>query len=79
MIENCIKLRLKKNQVIKNKEIYKIDPKKLKNIIKDCYCKYVSMTKNEELYQEISDLLGLYAYTKDKVNIKPYIIIGENL
>ena len=27
----------------------------------------------KELYKEISDLLGLYAYTKDK--IKPYVII----
>ena len=79
MIEKCMKLKLKKNQVIKNKEVYEIDPKKLKNIIKECYCKYVSIKENNELYQEIADLLGLYAYTKDKVNIKPYIIIGQNL
>jgi len=79
MIEKCMKLKLKKNQVIKNKEIYEINPKKLKNIIKECYCKYVSIKENNELYQELSDLLGLYAYTKDKVNIKPYIIIGKNL
>ena len=79
MIEKCMKLKLKKNQIIKNKEIYEIDPKKLKNIIKECYCKYVSIKENDELYQEIADLLGLYAYTKDKVNIKPYIIIGQNI
>ena len=42
-----------------------------------CYCKYVSSKKNDKLYKEISDLLGLYAYTKDKVNIKPYVIIGK--
>ena len=34
--------------------------------------------KNEELYKELSELLGLYAYTKNKVNIKPYIIIYDN-
>lgn len=79
IIEKCMKLKLKKHQVIPNKEIYKIDAKKLKNLIADCYCKYVSMEQNEELYQEISDLIGLYGYTKDKINIAPYVIIGKNL
>ena len=54
-----------------------MDPKKLKKIIDECYCKYVSKKQNEELYKEISDLLGLYAYTKNKINIKPYVIIGR--
>jgi hypothetical protein len=27
--------------------------------------------------KEISDLIGLYAYTKDKINIKLYVIIGK--
>jgi len=75
LIEQCIKLKLEANQVFENKEIFKIDPKILKNVIKKCYCKYVSKEQNEELYKEISDLLGLYAYTKDKINIKPYVII----
>jgi hypothetical protein len=79
IIEKCVKLKIKKNQVIKNREIYKIEPTKLKKIIKDCYCKYVSQKENGELYREISDLLGLYAYTKEKINIKPYIIIGKDL
>jgi hypothetical protein len=79
LIENCLKLKLEKNQVYEGKEIYKVEPKKLKKIIDDCYCKYVSKKQNENLYKEISDLLGLYAYTKDKKNIKPYIIIGKNL
>jgi len=77
LIENCMKLKLKKNQIIENKEIYEIDPKMLKKIINDCYCKYVSHSKNESLYQEIADLLGLYAYTKDKVNIKPFVILDK--
>jgi hypothetical protein len=79
IIEKCVKLKIKKNQVIKNREIYKIEPSKLKDIIKDCYCKYVSAKENDELYKEVSDLLGLYAYAKDKVNIKPYIIIGKDI
>ena len=37
----------------------------------------VSKKQNEELYKEIADLLGLYPYTKDKVHIKPYVIIRE--
>jgi hypothetical protein len=31
------------------------------------------------MYKELSDLLGLYAYTKNKTNIKPFIIIGKDL
>jgi phage anti-repressor protein len=79
LIEKCIKLALDNNKIYKNKEIFKVEPQKLKQIIDECYCKYVSKKQNTNLYEEISNLLGLYAYTKDKVNIKPYIIIGKNL
>ena len=79
LIEKCIKLKLKKNQVIKNKEIYNTQPKTIKKIITECYCKYVPENKNKELYEEMANLLGLYAYTKDKINIRPYIIIGRDL
>jgi len=75
LIEKCIKLKLKANQVFENKEIFKVDPKILKNVIDKCYCKYVSSQKNTEMYNDISHLMGLYAYTKDKKNIKPYVII----
>ena len=75
LIEKCIKLKLEKNLYFKDREIYKVDPNKLKKIIDECYCKFVSRQQNEELYKEISDLLGLYAYTKNKINIKPYVII----
>lgn len=74
LIENCLKLKLEKSQVYENKEIYKVEPKTLKKLIDDCYCKYVSKKENTELYREISDLLGLYAYTKDKKNIKLYVV-----
>ncbi len=33
--------------------------------------------ENEELYEEASELLKLYTYTKDKVNIKPYVVIDK--
>ena len=66
-------------KIIENKEIFRVDPKILKKVIDDCYCKYVSSKQNEELYTDISYLLGLYAYTKDKVHIKPYVVIGKNL
>jgi len=79
LIEKCIKLALDENKIYKNKEIFKVEPNKLKKIIDECYCKYVSKKQNTNLYEEISNLLGLYAYTKDKVNIKPYVIIGKNL
>jgi phage anti-repressor protein len=77
LIEKCIGFKLEKEKVFPDREIFLVNPKKLKKIIDDCYCKYVSKQQNEELYKEISDLLGLYAYTKDKINIKPYIIIKE--
>lgn len=77
LIEKCIGFRLDKQRVIPNREIFLVDSKKLKKIIDECYCKYVTKEQNEELYKEISDLLGLYAYTKDKINIKPYVIISQ--
>ena len=79
IIERCLKLKLKKNQVIKNKEIYRIEPEQLKKVIKDCYCKYVSEKKHLELYDEIATLLGIYSFTKNKVNIKPFVIIGNEI
>jgi phage anti-repressor protein len=77
LIEKCIGFQLDNKRLIPNREIFTVDPKKLKQIIDDCYCKYVSKQQNEELYKEVSDLLGLYAYTKNKINIKPYVIIKE--
>ena len=77
LIERCIKLKLKSNQLFENKEIFKIEPKILKKVIYDCYCKYVSKQQNKDMYEDISNLLGLYSYTKDKINIKPYIIIDK--
>lgn len=79
LIEKCIKLLLKKNQVYSGKELFEIDAKILKKVIYECYCKHVSAKENKELYEEISTLLGMYVYVKDKLNIKPYIIIGKNL
>ena len=35
VIENCMKLKLEKNQLIDNREIYKVDPIFLKKIIDD--------------------------------------------
>ena len=79
LIENCLKSELNNKKIFENREIFNISPNKLKKMIDYCYCKYVSSKKNENLYKEISDLLGLYAYTKDKIHIKPYIIIGKNI
>lgn len=79
LIEKCIKLLLKKKQVFSGKELFEIDPKILKKVIDECYCKHVSAKDNKDLYDEISNLLGMYVYVKDKLNIKPFIIIGKNL
>ena len=79
LIEKCIKYNLKNKQVFDKKEIFQTTPDILKKIINKCYCKYVSKKENNELYKELGDLLGLYSYTKNKINIKPYIVIGKNL
>lgn len=64
LIENCIKFNLKNEQVFEKKEIFRTTPNIIKKIIDKCYCKYVSKKENEDLYRELSDLLGLYAYSK---------------
>jgi len=79
LIENCIKFNLKNEKVFDKKEIFHTTPEIIKKIIDKCYCKYVSKKENEDLYRELGDLLGLYSYSKNKVNIKPYIIIGNNI
>ena len=77
LIEKCIKLLLKNKQVFINREIFNITPQKLKKVIDECYCNYVSKKENDKLYEEVANLLGLYAYTKDKIHIKPYVIISS--
>ena len=47
------------NKIYKNKEIFKVEPQKLKQIIDECYCKYVYKKQITNLYEEISNLLGL--------------------
>ena len=79
LIEKCMKNMLKDYQIYKGREIYKVDSKYIKKVIDDCYCKNVKNEKNDELYEEVAQLLGLYSYIKDKVNIKPYVIIGKNI
>lgn len=79
LIEKCIKLLLKKNQLYSGKELYEVEATKLKKVIYECYCKHVSYKENKQLYDEISTLLGMYVYIKDKLHIKPYIIIGKEL
>jgi hypothetical protein len=77
LIENCIKLKLENNQLFDNKEIYKISAEQLKKIVTNCYCKYVNKEQNEQLYKELSDILGMYSYIKNKKQIEPYIIINK--
>jgi hypothetical protein len=76
LIEKCLKTSLKDQQVIKGKELFKIELPLIKQAIHDCFCKHVKQKEQEELYNELSNLLGLYSYTKNKKNIAPYVIIG---
>lgn len=79
LIEKCMKHQLKINQVIKGREIYNVKADTLQQIINNCYTQSVSKDENEELYDEISRLIGFYGYIKDKVRIKPYVIIGKDI
>lgn len=79
LIENCIKKLIKNNQIKKYRELYQIKPKNLKKIIYDCYIENVNKKENDNLYNDLSDLLGLYSYVKDEKNIKPYIVIGNDI
>jgi len=79
LVEQCIKHNLIKNQYIKNKEIYKIHPSTLKEIINDCYCKNVNNEENKKLYDDIGHLLGLYSFIKDNPKLEPYVIIGNDI
>lgn len=77
LIEKCVKFKLKNKQFYENREIYEVEPNKLKKIIVDCYCKYVTKKENDTMYDELSQLAELYSYVKNKKNIKPYIIINK--
>lgn len=39
----------------------------------------IFLKENKQLFEEISNLLGMYVYVKDKINIKLYIILGNEL
>jgi len=77
LIENCIKLKLKGKQFLKNREIYEVNPDALKQAIYDCYCKYVTKKENDTMYEELSSIAEFYGYIKNKKTIKPYVIISK--
>ena len=77
LIENCIKLQLKDHILINRREIYIVDPKKLKETIVDCYCKNVSKKEHNDLYDELAELTGFYAFAKKNKNYTPMLIINK--
>lgn len=77
LIEDCIKLMLKKNIVYKNTELFQISPDKMIKAINKCYSKNTSARSNKKLYEEMNELLGLYSYTKNKKRLIPYVIIRK--
>lgn len=77
LIENCIKENLFENKLNEKKEVYKINPKKLKKIINNCICNNMDKQNYNDLYEELGELLKLYNYVKNKNNIKPFIIINK--
>ena len=79
IIEACVKSKLKDKQFYENREIFEIDQNKLKKLITDCYCKYVTKKENDTMYNELSELAGLYSYIKSKKHHKPYIVIDKKI
>ena len=45
LIENCIKLELKKERINSSKEIFGVTAESLKTVIDTCYAKHVSKKK----------------------------------
>lgn len=77
LIEKCIGKTLEKKQVVKNREIYQVNPKSLKKIIVDCYCKNVSKGEHSKLYTDLAGLIGLYGHVKKYKNVQPFIIMDK--
>ncbi len=61
-VEDCMKINLEEYRYIKRREIYKINNDILEQILNKCKC-------------ENNHLCKMIEYLKNKVNIKPYIII----
>jgi hypothetical protein len=72
-----MKDKLINHNIINNKELYKINPKKLKKIIYNCYCDNVTLKQHTKLFKELGYLLEFYKYTKINKNFQPYIIIDK--
>lgn len=79
IIEKCLKPTLRSKQIYKGKELYKVEASELKKAIEECFCKHVKFEEAEQMYNELSNILGLYSYVKDKKNVKPYVIISNDL
>ena len=79
LIEKCIKMKTIGKRIKKNREKIKIEPEELEKLIDECYCQNVNEEKHEEMMEDISQLIGLHSYSKDKVNIKPYVIVGSSV
>lgn len=77
LIEDCVKLLLNKNTIYKRNEIFKISPEKIIKAINRCYKKNTSLQDHKQIYSEISELLGLYSYVKNKKRLIPYVIIRK--
>ena len=73
IIEKCAQRAALKSRLYKNKELFRIQPEKLKRIIEICYRKNITIEEHEELCNELSILKNLYKYVKDKKYIKPFI------
>lgn len=77
IIDGCIANKLKPKQLHENMQIFQININGLKKVIQECYAEHVTKKENNALYDELSQLAGLYAYARDKKIVKTYIVIGK--
>jgi hypothetical protein len=77
LIEKCMKENLQQYQYLENHEVYKVKPEVIKRIVNKCYCKHTTKAEHNALYEQLGHLLGLYAYTKGKKNIHPFVVIDK--
>lgn len=68
---------LEKNRVYKNTELFKISPDNMIDAIDKCYKKLTNKEANAKLYEEVSELLKMYSYVRNKKRLLPYVIIRK--
>lgn len=78
LFDTCIKEKLRPYSVIKNREIYYIDPKDIKKALKVCYETSVTEADHLKLIESASELNKFYDFIKDN-DVKPLVVFDKTI